>query len=71
MDTMPGGQFVRFVRLFGADRILFGSDSPWQDQKAGLARIRAFPLTEQELEGILGGNAARLLGIPAGRAGLI
>lgn len=71
VDTMPGGQFVRFVRLFGADRILFGSDSPWQDQKASLARLRSYPLTPQELEGILGGNAARLLGIPAGRAGLI
>ena len=71
VDTMPGGQFVRFVRLFGADRILFGSDSPWQDQKASLARLRSYPLTPQELEGILGGNAARLLGIPAGRAALL
>ena len=57
-------QFLRLVRLFGADRVLFGTDSPWADQAAYLGRIRALPLTAEEKRLILGANAARLLGIP-------
>ena len=55
-------QFVRLVRTFGADRVLFGTDSPWDGQGEALARLRALPLTGEELEAILGGNAQRLLG---------
>lgn len=55
--------FLRLVRRFGADRVLFGTDSPWDDQGAALARLRALPLEPAELEAILGGNAKRLLGI--------
>ena len=54
-------QFLRLVRLFGAKRVLFGTDSPWGDQKADLARIRALPLTEEERDAILGENARELL----------
>ena len=55
--------FLRMVRRFGPDRILFGTDSPWDDQGAALARLQALPLEPAELEAILGGNAKRLLGI--------
>ena len=55
--------FLRLVRRFGADRVLFGTDSPWDDQGAALARLQALPLEPAELEAILGGNAKRLLGI--------
>ena len=53
--------FVRLVRTFGAARVLFGTDSPWTDQAASLAAIRALPLTDAEKAAILGGNATRLL----------
>lgn len=55
-------RFVSLVRCFGASRVLFGTDSPWSDQADSLARIRALPLQDDELQAILGLNAARLLG---------
>ena len=55
--------FLRMVGKFGADRVLFGTDSPWDDQESALARLRALPLESAELDAILGGNAQRLLGI--------
>ena len=62
LELMGGEQFVRMVRTFGPKRILFGTDSPWGGQGESLARLRALPLTRQELEDILGNNALRLLG---------
>ena len=46
----------------GPERVLFATDSPWTDQSAELAAIRALPFTEAEIEAITGGNAVRLLG---------
>ena len=61
LNMLGQEEFVRMVRAFGADRILFGTDNPWADQAAGLAYIRDLPLTAQEKEKILGGNAHKLL----------
>ena len=55
--------FLRMVRRFGAERILFGTDSPWTDQAESLAWLRALPLTEAELAAILGENARKFLGL--------
>ena len=54
-------QFLRLVSLFGADHILFGTDSPWGDQTAALQKIRALPLSAAYTRAILGGNAEKLL----------
>ncbi|HIT68921.1 MAG TPA: amidohydrolase family protein [Candidatus Aphodomonas merdavium] len=56
--------FMRMVRAFGAERILFATDSPWSDQQQALAAIRALPLTPQEQAAILSKNACRLLKLP-------
>ena len=61
---MEQEQFVRFVRKFGAQRLLFGTDSPWQSQTDAVAAIRALPLSQEEQDGILGGNAQKLLNFP-------
>ena len=53
--------FMELIRAFGPDRVLFGSDSPWTDQKTAVNEICALPLTESEKALILGENAARLL----------
>lgn len=55
--------FVRLVRLFGADRVLFGTDSPWSDRAESLSNLRKLPLTELERAAILGENAAKLLAL--------
>lgn len=69
-------QFLRMVRRHGVHRILFGTDSPWEDQRETLAALRAMKLPEgaaqdcpsladgltaEELSDILGNNGARLL----------
>lgn len=63
LPLMGEEQFVGMVRKFGAHRILFGTDSPWDSQKKALARLRALPLEPSELRAILGENAQRLLGL--------
>ena len=54
-------QFVRMVRNHGADRVLFGTDSPWYDQKTALKDFDNTSLTDNEKRLILGDNANRLL----------
>lgn len=49
-----------------SDRILFGTDSPWHDQAAEIARWRALKLPPDLLQAALGDNAARLLAAPVG-----
>ena len=56
----PDEQFLRLVRRHGADRVLFGSDAPWQDQTAALAAFRRLALTPAEQRAILWDNADRL-----------
>ncbi|MDX9867472.1 MAG: amidohydrolase family protein [Kiritimatiellia bacterium] len=65
---MPDTQILRMVRRHGADRILFGSDAPWQKPAAVLAAFLNLPFREAEQRKILWENAARLLRLPtAGR----
>ena len=58
---MPREQFLRIVKDHGADRILFATDSPWAEQKEYIDIMRDMPLSEEEREKILGGNAQKLL----------
>lgn len=66
LERLSDAGFMQLVRAFGAQRILFGSDSPWEDPRNTLTRIRALPLTEEEKARILGRNAAELLGMENG-----
>jgi len=52
---------VELIRKHGADRVMFGSDWPWQSQKEDVVILKRTGLTQQELEKILWGNAATLL----------
>ena len=61
--VLAPADFVRLCRRHGVSRILFGTDSPWQDQSEYIALLKAMELTAAEQEAILGGNAAALLGI--------
>lgn len=54
-------RMVKLIHAHGVDQILFGTDSPWTDQSAEVAGIRALQLTEKEIAAVLGGNASRLL----------
>ncbi len=54
-------RFVEIVRAFGAEKVLFGTDSPWANQKKSLKWIMNAPLRKDEKEKILGGNAEEIL----------
>ena len=53
--------FMGMVEVFGPERILFGTDSPWSDQSACLEFLGSLPLPPDDLSAILGGNAQRFL----------
>ena len=57
------GIFRVVADLVGAGHILFGSDFPLLSAEGQIATILQAPLTEEERDAILGGNAARLLGL--------
>lgn len=63
LGHLPAAEFVRIVRAHGVDRVLFGSDGPWTDSAEEIALLRSSGLTDEELEGVLGRNAERLLGL--------
>ena len=42
LNMMEEEQFLRMVREFGADRLVFGTDSPWGGQAEDVARAIAF-----------------------------
>ena len=60
---LDNGAFVRLVRKHGAEKILFGSDTPWSSQKDNVEWIKNCSLTEAEKRMILGENAAGILHI--------
>jgi aminocarboxymuconate-semialdehyde decarboxylase len=47
--------------IVGVDRLLFGTDDPYLD--VDTRHVRQLPLPEAEMADILGGNAARILGL--------
>lgn len=53
-------QLVRMIRKQGVKRVMFGTDSPWYDQKEALYDIRHSGLTDEELKLVLGENARKL-----------
>lgn len=55
--------FPALTSLFGPEKVLFGTDYPLLDQRRVLRQTRALPLPAAPLALILGGNAARLLGL--------
>lgn len=51
----------RIIREHGVQKILFGSDSPWADQKSEISLIKSIGLNKTEIAMILGDNAKKLL----------
>ncbi len=60
----PHDQFLRIVKAHGADKILFGSDSPWSKADEEIATLQSLPLTDEEKACILHKNAEKLLYSP-------
>ena len=62
-NWMPDEQIVRMVRNHGVERILWGTDAPWQRPSEILARFLEQPFSERERSLILWENTCRLLNL--------
>jgi predicted TIM-barrel fold metal-dependent hydrolase len=51
------------IKAHGADKVLFGSDAPWEDPAKTLEFLRSLSIAPEDLKKICGTNAAGLLGI--------
>jgi uncharacterized protein len=63
LGEVSDDEFVRLIAVFGEDRVLFGSDSPWTDQKEMLERTLNLRIADRVKEKMVYANAARLLGL--------
>ncbi len=54
-------EILHYIRHFGSEKLLFGSDFPFGSPKWELEKILRLPLPEAHIEAILGGNLKRLL----------
>lgn len=63
LEWMPAAQARTMLMTHPADHILFGSDSPWNDQAEAIARVRDLGLPADREARLLGGNAAELFGL--------
>ncbi len=62
-SMMSDELFMEMVRVFGEDRILFATDSPWGGQKETLEAFYKMPLTKTQQDKILGKNAMKLMAL--------
>jgi uncharacterized protein len=62
-STCPSSQIGRAIRELGADRVLWGSDSPWWDIEIELMKIRLLGLGDDDFNLVTAGNACRLFGL--------
>ncbi len=63
LKLLDAAQFMEFVKIFGVDRILFGTDNPWTSARTSIDFIKNLPLNDDDKSKILGRNAERLLNI--------
>ena len=63
LKLLTPAQFMDFVKIFGAERILFGTDSPWTSAQISIEFIKNLPLTDADKNKILGLNAKKILGL--------
>ena len=60
------GAILKAIRTLGADRICFGSDTPFESMQVEIARYNAMlqdEVTPEEKERIMGGNILSVLGM--------
>ncbi len=56
-------QFARIIKNHGADKILYGSDSPWKSQGSPLEELKKLDLAQDDMKLITHKNAIRILNL--------
>ena len=54
-------EFMKLYKIFGAEKILFGTDSPWSSPVESIDFIKNLPISDVEKNKILGGNSEKIL----------
>ena len=63
-DLMDEETLLKFINVFGSDRILFATDCPWMSQKESVSVFNSFRrIKDEDRDNILYKNALRLLGL--------
>ena len=60
---MSQEQLVRIIKNHGSEKILFGTDSPWEKPAETIAKINSLPLTKEEKDNIFFKNAKNILNL--------
>lgn len=63
LSEISDDEFIKALAHFNEDRVLFGTDSPWTDQKEMLERTLRLKISDSRKEKMMGKNAAKLLGL--------
>jgi uncharacterized protein len=62
-SCLPAGYVGMAIREIGAERVMFGSDSPWNVTETELDKIKVLKLPEEDEIRVLGGTAAKVFEI--------
>lgn len=62
-DYIEQEMFLKILKKHDKEKILFATDSPWSNAKAGVEYIKNLPVSEEIKAQILGKNARKLLKI--------
>jgi len=55
--------FLKIWEKHEKDKVLFATDSPWSDAAMAIEKVQALPISKEEKDALLAGNAKTLLGI--------
>ena len=61
LNLLDSEKFLQFIKVFGAEKILFGTDSPWTSATESINFIKQLKISDAEKNKILGDNAEILL----------
>ena len=59
-EMLSGNEFVKMIRAFGSERVIFGTDSPWASQKECVNNFMSLGLSDYEKRNILYNNAEKI-----------
>lgn len=63
-STLTSAELEYTVGQVGAERVIFGTDSPWLDPRFVLGKVAHADLSDEQLRLVMGDNIRRLLQLP-------
>lgn len=63
LNDITKSSLLYIIKNHGSDRILYATDSPWEDQGNTANFVKGLPLSQEDKDNILYKNAVRLLGL--------